>query len=266
MEWNPETLHFLSQCFLNTLSPDHDPRRRAEATLSEAADRPNYALAVLRLFSEPSVHDQIRQSAAVNFKNHLKAHWAPKPNDPLQVIVPDPEKQPSKSLILTLMVNSSPIIQAQLSEALTINGNHDFPKAWPTLLPQLVATLDKLNQANDYVSVNGVLTAINSLFKKFRYQFKTNELLLDLKYCLDSFAKALLEVFKRTAGFIDQAVGSRAVDVSVLKSYIESQRLCCRIFYPLNFMELPEFFEDHMDEWIIEFNKYLTVKIFCSGR
>ncbi|KAK4415818.1 Exportin-2 [Sesamum alatum] len=87
----------------------------------------------------------------------------------------------------------------------------------------------------------------------FRYQFKTNELLLDLKYCLDNFAKPLLEVFKRTAEFVDQAVGSGTVDVSVLKSYIKSQRFCCRIFYSLNFMELPEFFEDHMDEWMIEF-------------
>ncbi|KAI3449282.1 hypothetical protein Pfo_005947 [Paulownia fortunei] len=260
MEWNPETLQFLSQCFLNTLSPLPEPRRRAEAALAEAADRPNYGLAVLRLVAEPSVDEQIRQSAAVNFKNHLKAHWAPQPNDPVQIIVPDPEKEQIKSLIVTLMVNSSPKIQAQLSEALTIIGKHDFPKAWPTLLPEVVVTLDKLSQANDYASVNGVLATINSLFKKFRYQFKTNELLLDLKYCLDNFAKPLLEVFKRTAGFIDQAVGSGTANVSVLKGYIESQRLCCRIFYSLNFMELPEFFEDHMDEWMIEFKKYLTVK------
>ncbi|KAL0398016.1 UNVERIFIED_CONTAM: Exportin-2 [Sesamum calycinum] len=260
MEWNPETLQFLSQCFLNTLSPTHDPRRRAERALSEAATRPNYGLAVLRLVAEPSVDDQIRQSAAVNFKNHLKAHWAIQPNDPTQIAVPDPEKEQIKALIVTLMVNASPKIQAQLSEALTIIGKHDFPKAWPTLLPELVVTLDKLSQANDYVSVNGVLATINSLFKKFRYQFKTNELLLDLKYCLDNFAKPLLQVFKRTAGFIDQAVGSGSANASLLKGYIESQRLCCRIFYSLNFMELPEFFEDHMDEWMIEFKKYLTVK------
>ncbi|KAL0426138.1 UNVERIFIED_CONTAM: Exportin-2 [Sesamum radiatum] len=260
MEWNPETLQFLSQCFLNTLSPTHDPRRRAEEALSEAATRPNYGLAVLRLVAEPSVDDQIRQSAAVNFKNHLKAHWAIQPNDPTQIAVPDPEKEQIKALIVTLMVNASPKIQAQLSEALTIIGKHDFPKAWPTLLPELVVTLDKLSQANDYVSVNGVLATINSLFKKFRYQFKTNELLLDLKYCLDNFAKPLLQVFKRTAGFIDQAVGSGSANASLLKGYIESQRLCCRIFYSLNFMELPEFFEDHMDEWMIEFKKYLTVK------
>lgn len=259
MEWNPETLQFLSQCFLNTLSPLPDPRRRAEAALAEAADRPNYGLAVLRLVAESSVDEQIRQSAAVNFKNHLKAHWASQPNDPARIVVPDTEKEQIKALIVTLMVNTTPRIQAQLSEALTIIGKHDFPRAWPTLLPELVVTLDKLSQANDYVSVNGVLATINSLFKKFRYQFKTNDLLLDLKYCLDSFAKPLLEVFKRTAAYLDHAVGSGA-NASVLKGYIESQRLCCRIFYSLNFMELPEFFEDHMDEWMIEFKKYLTVK------
>ncbi|PIN12388.1 Nuclear export receptor CSE1/CAS (importin beta superfamily) [Handroanthus impetiginosus] len=259
MEWNPETLQFLSQCFLNTLSPLPEPRRRAEAALAEAAERPNYGLAVLRLVAEPSVDEQIRQSAAVNFKNHLKAHWAVQPNDAGQIVIPDPEKEQIKALIVTLMVNASPKIQAQLSEALTIIGKHDFPKAWPTLLPELVVTLDKLSQANDYASVNGVLATINSLFKKFRYQFKTNDLLLDLKYCLDNFAKPLLEVFKRTAGFLDQAVGSGAASASVLKGYIESQRLSCRIFYSLNFMELPEFFEDHMDEWMIEFKKYLTV-------
>ncbi|XP_051129556.1 exportin-2-like [Andrographis paniculata] len=260
MEWNPETLQFLSQCFLNTLSPLPEPRRKAEAALAEAAGRPNYGLAVLRLVAEPSVDEQIRQSAAVNFKNHLKVHWALQPDDPEKLVVPDQEKEQIKALIVTLMVNASPKIQAQVSEALTIIGKHDFPKAWPSLLPELVVTLDKLSQGNDYVSVNGVLATINSLFKKFRYQFKTNELLLDLKYCLDNFAKPLLEVFKRTAGYMDHVVSSAGSNPSVLKGYIESQRLCCRIFYSLNFMELPEFFEDHMDEWMIEFKKYLTVK------
>ncbi|XWS32031.1 hypothetical protein CRYUN_Cryun23aG0126100 [Craigia yunnanensis] len=71
MEWNPETLQFLSQCFLHGLSPQPEPRCAAESSLSEAADRPNYGLAVLRLVAEPSVNEQIRQAAALNFKNHL---------------------------------------------------------------------------------------------------------------------------------------------------------------------------------------------------
>lgn len=258
MEWNPETLNFLSQCFLNTLSPLPEPRRQAEAALSNAADKPNYGLAVLRLVAESSVDEQIRQSAAVNFKNHLKSRWLPAQNSEILNPIPDSEKEQIKSLIVTLMLNASPKIQAQLSEALAVIGKHDFPKSWPTLLPELVSSLDKLSNANDYISVNGILATLNSLFKKFRYQFKTNDLLLDLKYCLDNFAKPLLEVFKRTAALIDQAVAAGAN--ASLKPYIESQRLCCRIFYTLNFQELPEFFEDHMDEWMADFQKYLTVK------
>ncbi|KAL3536696.1 hypothetical protein ACH5RR_000062 [Cinchona calisaya] len=257
MEWNPQTLQFLSECFLNTLSPLPEPRRRAESALSDAADKPNYGLAVLRLVAEPSVDEQIRQAAAVTFKNHLKSRWAPAGESQILNLIPDPEKEQIKTLIVSLMVNSTPRIQSQLSEALAVIGKHDFPKNWPTLLPELVGSLDKLSLANDYVSVNGILATLNSLFKKFRYQYKTNDLLLDLKYCLDNFAKPLLEVFKRTANLIDQVVASNA---ATLKPYIESQRLCCRIFYSLNFQELPEFFEDHMNEWMVEFKKYLTVK------
>ncbi|XP_027115455.2 exportin-2 [Coffea arabica] len=263
MEWSPQTLQFLSECFLNTLSPLPEPRRRAESALSDAADKPNYGLAVLRLVAEPSVDDQIRQAAAVTFKNHLKSRWSPPPpsHGDAQILtpIPDPEKEQIKTLVVSLMVNSSPRIQSQLSEALAVIGKHDFPKAWPTLLPELVASVDKLSLANDYVSVNGVLATLNSLFKKFRFQYKTNDLLLDLKYCLDNFAKPLLDLFQRTASLIDHAVASGAANAATLRPYIESQRLCCRIFYSLNFQELPEFFEDHMSEWMVEFKKYLTV-------
>ncbi|CAI9101110.1 OLC1v1038364C1 [Oldenlandia corymbosa var. corymbosa] len=265
MEWNPQTLQFLSDCFLNTLSPLPEPRRRAESALSDAADKPNFALAVLRLVAEPSVDEQIRQAAAVTFKNHLKSRWVPAGSDAndsnaASVLIPDAEKAQIKALIVSLMVNSSPRIQAQLSEALAVIGKHDFPQLWPTLLPELVDSLDRLSLANDYASVNGALVAVSSLFEKFRFQFKTNELLFDLKYCLDNFAKPLLLVFQRTAALLDQAAASVPANPAALKLYIDSQRLCCEIFYSLNFQDLPEFFEDHMSEWMSEFRKYLTVK------
>lgn len=149
------------------------------------------------------------------------------------------------------MLSATPKIQSQLSEALALIGHHDFPKSWPSLLPELVANLQKASQSSDYVSINGILGTANSIFKKFRFQYKTNDLLLDLKYCLDNFAAPLLEIFLKTASLIDAGAAN-------LKPLFESQRLCCRIFYSLNFQELPEFFEDHMKEWMGEFRKYLT--------
>ncbi|KAE9615357.1 hypothetical protein Lal_00048401 [Lupinus albus] len=252
MEWNPQTLQFLSETFLHTLSPAPEPRRRAESALVDAADRPNFALAVLRLIAEPSIDEQIRQAAAVNFKNHLRHRWSPSDDNAAPII--DSEKGQIKSLIVPLMLSTSPKIQSQLSEALALISNHDFPKSWPDLLPELVASLQKVSLASDYASINGILGTANSIFKKFRFQYKTNDLLLDLKYCLDNFAAPLLEIFLKTASLIDSAANSGAN----LRPLFESQRLCCRIFYSLNFQELPEFFEDHMNQWMTEFRKYLT--------
>ncbi|WCJ22435.1 Exportin-2 [Euphorbia peplus] len=254
MELSPD---FLSQCFLHSLSPAPEPRRAAESKLTESADRPNYALAVLRLVAEPSVDELIRHAAAVNFKNHLRSRWAPSPESSFTPIGDD-EKHQIKGLIVTLMLSSSPRIQSQLSESLSLIGKHDFPKSWPTLLPELVANLNTALCGNDYVSVNGILGTANSIFKKFRYQYKTNDLLLDLKYCLDNFCAPLLDVFLRTSALIDSAVSSGGGSAAMLKPVFESQRLCCRIFYSLNFQELPEFFEDNMDKWMVEFKKYLT--------
>ncbi|KAJ6320195.1 hypothetical protein OIU78_015556 [Salix suchowensis] len=254
MEYNPE---FLSQCFLHTLSPQPEPRRAAESKLTELADHPNYALAVLRLVAEPSINEQIRHAAAVNFKNHLRSRWAPSPDSSFTPIL-DAEKDQIKILIVTLMLSSTPLVQSQLSESLSLIGKHDFPKSWPTLLPELVSNLRAASQSNDYASINGILGTANSIFKKFRYQYKTNDLLLDLKYCLDNFSAPLLEMFLRTAALIDSMVSSGGGSPVTLKPLFESQRLCCRIFFSLNFQELPEFFEDHMKEWMAEFKKYLT--------
>ncbi|KAL3604227.1 hypothetical protein D5086_005086, partial [Populus alba] len=248
---------FLSRCFLHTLSPQPEPRRAAESKLAELANHPNYALAVLRLVAEQSIDEQIRHAAAVNFKNHLRTRWVPSLDSSFTPII-DSEKDQIKILIVNLMLSSTPRIQSQLSESLSLIGQHDFPKSWPTLLPELVSNLRAASQSDNYASINGILGTANSIFKKFRYQYKTNDLLIDLKYCLDNFSSPLLEMFLRTAALIDSMVGSGGGSPVTLKPLFESQRLCCRVFYSLNFQELPEFFEDHMKEWMTEFKKYLV--------
>ncbi|KAJ6799395.1 exportin-2 [Iris pallida] len=239
MEVPQETLETLSQWFLQSLSPLPAPRRAAESSLLSAADSPSFSLAVLRLLSLPSAPDPVRLSAAVHFKNHLRSRYPS---------LPDPEKSQLKTLILPLMLSSPPQIRSQLSESLSIVSSHDFPQRWPTLLPDLVSSLR--SAAADYSVVNGILSAVVSIFSKFRHSFDTPALRIDLKYCLDTFAAPLLETFLHTARLISSGTHSPPV--------FESQRLCCEIFLSLNSIELPEFFEDHMREWMTEFRAYLT--------
>ncbi|WOK97250.1 exportin-2 [Canna indica] len=257
MDISPETL---VSWFLHSLSPEPLPRRNAEASLAAAADRPGFAIALLQLVAAPAVEEQIRLAAAVHFKNHLRSRWAPSSSAaeesaaPSPPAIPAPEKEQIKGLIVSLMLSAPPRVQPQLSEALAVVSSHDFPQSWPSLLPELVTSLRNAAAADDYRAVNGLLGAATSLFSKFRISFDNNALRLDLKYCLDGFAAPLLEVYLKTSRLIASNV---AGPPETLRPLFESQRLCCEIFHSLNSIELPEFFEEHMREWMTEFLAYL---------
>jgi exportin-2 (importin alpha re-exporter) len=213
MELNPETLQFLCKCFHNIISPASESSSLAISSLSEAADRPNYALTVLQLIGEPYIDEKVRQAAAVNFKDHIRLRWSSKYNPIIET-----EKEQIKALIIPLMRSATSKIQFHLSEALTIISNHDFSelhlednpiiepeKDSPDTRPSLVSSLQKLSEASDYASINGILGTANSIYRKLRFQDHTDDLLLDLKFCLDNFTAPLLEIFLKTASLIDAA-------------------------------------------------------------
>ncbi|KAF3773402.1 CAS Exportin-2 [Nymphaea thermarum] len=258
MDASPETLENLTRCFLQTFSADRQPRRQAEEYLASAAERPGYALAVLHLLCSASAPDQARLAASVAFKNHIRSRWSPSPDLATSAIA-DAEKEQIKTLTVRIMLSSQPSIQGQLSKSLAVIGEYDFPKAWPGLLPELVASVRSAAASLDYSAVNGALATTHSIFKKFRTKYYTDDLLLDLKYCLDGFAAPLLELFLQTGRLIDAAVaGGGGGDALLFRRWFESQLFCCRIFFSLNSHELPQFFDDHMKEWMGEFQKYLT--------
>lgn len=59
-----------------TLSPDATTRRSAERDLTQAQAHPDFALSILQLTQDAAVPKAIRMSAALNFKNWIKANWA----------------------------------------------------------------------------------------------------------------------------------------------------------------------------------------------
>ncbi|KAI3721311.1 hypothetical protein L2E82_32320 [Cichorium intybus] len=227
MDWNPQTLQSLSQSFLDTLSPQPELRRGAEKNLSYAANSPNYGLSVL-------------------------PRWPPSSSPR----IPDDEKEQIKTLIVPLMLSATPKIQAQISKVLAVIGNDYWSKLWPVLLPDLRSSLETAINTNDFASANGILSTINSFLKKFRYQFKSDPILLDLNYCVDNFGAPSLTIFDSISRKINAAAAG-SDSVATLRQVLEAQRLCCRIFYSLSILEK---FEDNADEWMNNFNNHLTVR------
>jgi exportin-2 (importin alpha re-exporter) len=150
------------------------------------------------------------------------------------------------------MCTVPPQIQAQVSETISLIAAVDFPDKWGNLLPELV---HKFNSP-DLNVVNGVLMTANSIFKQFRYVQRSDDLYRVILYTLEHIQQPLLTMFIQTG----QAVEAYANDAQQLKPRFEALHLMCRIFFSLNFQDLPEFFEDHMKEWMEEFAKYLQYK------
>lgn len=106
----------------------------------------------------------------------------------------------------------------------------------------------------DLAVVNGVLKTANSIFKRFRYVGRCDELYTVILYTLQRIQQRLLVEFVR----MGQAVEMFANDPAQLAPrFLDALCSMCRIFYSLNSQDLPEFFEDHMAEWMGEFAEYL---------
>lgn len=211
----------------------------------------------LQLVSLDSVQPDIRQQGAVQFKNYVKYHWVPREADGLDGTAPAPvrdgEKEQIKAHIIDLMLSAPPRVRAQLSEALTIISEHDFPRRWEGLLPQL---LDKL-KTEDANMLNGVLSTADSIYQRYRGQFMTDSLSMELEYS-QKLVRPLLEVAKRTTAVCTQAAaGGPGADA--LPTLLSNARLVLSIFFSLNSPGLTEEFEQTLKEWMDCIHALLTL-------
>uniref|UniRef100_A0A671U2Y1 Exportin-2 n=1 Tax=Sparus aurata TaxID=8175 RepID=A0A671U2Y1_SPAAU len=247
MELNDANLQTLTEFLRKTLDPDPTVRRPAEKFLESVEGNQNYPLLLLTLL-EKSQDNVIRVCAAVTFKNYIKRNWRieDEPNK-----VSDPDRTAIKANIVNLMLSSPEQIQKQLSDAISIIGREDFPQKWPDLLTEMVTRF----RSGDFHIINGVLRTAHSLFKRYRHEFKSNELWSEIKLVLDTFALPLTELFKATI----ELCQTHATDVNALKVLFSSLTLISKLFYSLNFQDLPEFFEDNMETWMTNFHGLLTL-------
>ncbi|KAE8910914.1 Exportin-2 [Phytophthora fragariae] len=237
----------LRQSLEGTLSPFAETRKGAEAYLNTLSSQPNYVLLLLQGLESAAEKQEVRLAAALLFKNFIKHNWDPEK----QGCVPQNEKNLVKQHLVELMCRMPETLQKQLIEALTTIGEYDFPAQWPDLLAQLV---HKLQAEQDWQVKNGVLMTANTIFKRFRNVFKSDDLFRELKHCLEAFQEPLLVFFKET-GVALRAPGVAAEQQAQM---VTALRYMSRIYYSLNWQDLPEYFEDHISEWMGEFLSYLS--------
>ena len=192
----------------------------------------------------------IRQSATILFKNIVKKRWVPSDDGTDTPLIAEKDRDVLKIHLVNLMCTTPPDVQKQLAESVAIISKHDFPAKWDSLLSQLV---DKLS-SNDISIIKGVMLTANSILKRYRYVFRSDELFTEIAYCLRLFQEPLTKTYIYCGSLVPQY----AADKEKLTLLFENLRLMTRIFFSLNWQDLPECFEDNMGIWMTEFAKYLT--------
>lgn len=252
MAFNIQTL---GQTLQQTLDPNAAIRKAAERDLESLEGKPQYGIILLSLVGDQSIPEVIRVAGSVYFKNFVRRHWAVVDVGTSKISEEDREK--IRSLVVGLMLNSPPLVQRQLSDAISVIGKEDFPDKWPSLLNDMVKQMTSASQSGQYHIIDGVLQTGHSLFKKYRHEFKSQALWTEIKFVLDNFAKPFTDLFLQTIEF---SVRPDLQDVNIQKTLFGSLVLCAKIFYSLNVQELAEFFEDHINIWMQKFLDLMSVQ------
>ena len=217
----------------------------AEDRLKMSQRMSEHSMNVIHLIASDQVVPAVRQAAAVHFKNLIKHGWAPV-NDAadnhslahITIAISETDRTAIKAHLVDLMCTVPHSIQLQCSEAVALIANHDFPQKWNQLLPDMIIKM----QSPDLTVVSGVLMTSNSIFKRFRYAERSDELYQVIIYVLEKLQTPLLAMFQTMSQGIDSAHN----DVLQLKARFSCMNSMMRIYFSLIYQDLPEFFEDHM--------------------
>jgi exportin-2 (importin alpha re-exporter) len=143
------------------------------------------------LIDKDEVDMTIRTAGAIAFKNYIKRNWGrpiDHPEEPDRIHETD--REAIKRMIVPMMLKSPIAVQKQFSDAIQIIGKYDFPKKWPQLIDEMIEKF----QTGDFHVINGVLKTAHSIFKRYRFEFKSQQLWEEIKLVLDKFAKPLTDL------------------------------------------------------------------------
>lgn len=243
-----------------TLTPDRNVRKAAEEGLLKLETSSKlYGLATLYLTRRQDLGNEVHIAAAIAFKNFIRRNWRYDPTDETSDQVDRIELQQReliKQHITKFMLESPAHIQRQLSEAITIIGQNDFPDKWPTLIVEL-ETFMKTSIDQNFHSILGILQTAHSIFRRYRYELQSNRLWSEIKLVIEHFAQPFTDRFKELL----IAANNVGNDPNKLTPIYHSLLLCVKIYHSLITQDLPEFFEDRLGDWLPAFLDLLRVQV-----
>lgn len=236
------------------MSADKKVRDDSESFLKSIKTKPGFCNTVFQFLQSQDASMATlpaKQMVSILFKNFIKESWHDfdNANDPDHKIA-ESDRNGIKTHLVQLMLNSPDQVRAQLSEALGYVSKHDFPAKWQSLLPELIKYL----LSGDVTLMEGVLKSLDAIFMRYRLESKSQELWKEIKYVLQCTSGPLLQVYQKCIALFSTVKDSPTVSLLLgILNHLTS------IFHSLSFQDIPEEFENVLDQWISPFLGLLKI-------
>jgi len=237
MAADPAAMAQIAQLLAQTISPDTQAMKAAEQQLRQGELQPGFGLILLELLRDASVNGGVRQAGAIYFKNFVRRQWTVESGG-----IAPADREAIKQHLLSLMLQAPKPIQVQLAAGVEEISITDYPEHWQSLLPEMV---QHLKTSQDMNVLKGTMETAHTVFLKFRSQGRSNDLLREIKYTVMGCQETHLAVFKAACERV--LSGTLAPDQLIL--HFELLNAVIGVFFSLNVVDLPEFFEDHKEEY-----------------
>ncbi|POW09302.1 hypothetical protein PSHT_09204 [Puccinia striiformis] len=194
-----------------------------------------------------------RQAAALAFKNWIKNSWAPEEGEEGQIATADRDGLKAKLVSVLISLANSPSLLIQYSEAISIIATSDFPEQWPDLIDQLVQNFNQ----NDWNANNALLSTAHAIFKSLILLCVGGAPSSGQTLCLRKSNMSWTASANPT-GHSTLTNLAPNLPRSDQQTLAKSLLLMIQIYYDLNCQDIPEYFEDHLTEFMNLLHKYLT--------
>ncbi|KAG4306464.1 hypothetical protein PORY_000452 [Pneumocystis oryctolagi] len=224
--------------------------KQAEQALQIEELKEGFVESLLKIVASGEIDLPTRQAASLLFKNFIRKNWNVMKEEERGIKILEKDRVAIKKEIVSLMTSIPSILQLQLGESISIIAESDFPSLWDSLIDDLVSHLSSID-----MMVNlGILQTAHSVFVKWRSQFRSDALFSEILYVLGKFCVPYMNLFQR----LDELIMQNSDNKEALELLFKNMVLCTELFYDLNCQDLPQFFEDNIEQCMGLLHKYLN--------
>ena len=251
----------ISAVFQKTLSQDKSDREKSEQFLSQIKMDVNTLTTFFSYILNKSENIALRVSVCVFLKNYISDYFYDSSYNAIlnkNKIMDETSKNYFKENILELMLNAENELLPHIIEMVKIivQGANGYLIIWPKLMDFIGDILNK----HDSSKSRHIYNLITKIIKRYHIESKSDSLFREIIYTMDKICKPMTDdAINIIKYFNSYNCNNNNGNDEVMQQCLQMMNKIMSIFYSLNYQDFPEFFEDHLNEWITILNDTLLL-------